>query len=155
MDNKPRFIFYLSGVFLLSVAITLFTSEFLSKVNDPSFTGMLFLLGFGLIYMNLIFATSRRFMRRLDGASISPYILGAAVALPPVIWVNVYEAGLGSMFWLYIATIIIACGAGAFFGHRSGLKAQIVFQKNLQEYLNQDEKVPEDLKRPHDKINKN
>lgn len=137
MDNLPRLIFYLSGVVLISIAFTLFSSELLVKVADPSFTGTLFLLGFGLVYMNIIFVTSRRFMRRLEGSSNIPYLIALLVAAPPVIWVQIYDAGLGDSRLTFVITILLAAGLGAYFGHRAGLKAQAAFQESLQEYLDQ------------------
>ncbi|MEX0844017.1 MAG: hypothetical protein WD022_02005 [Balneolaceae bacterium] len=139
MDNLPRFIFYTSGVLITSAAFTLFTSEFLVKINDPSYVGLLFLLGFGLIYMSIVSVTGRRFMRRLRGPNPAPYIFGLLAAAPPLVWLQIYDAGLGNSDLTYMLTIIVACGLGAFLAHRAGLKAQIKFQKNLQEYLNQDD----------------
>lgn len=156
MDNLPRLIFYLSGVLLLSSSFTLLTSEFMVKMNDPGIIGILFLLGYGLIYMNLTFISSRRFMRRLNGISNLPYLFGFTVGLPPVAWVHIYETGLyGASFWLFIITTIFACGLGAYFGQRAGMKAQFAFHESMKKYYTEDEKVPDDLKRPHDTLNKN
>ncbi|HKK26442.1 MAG TPA: hypothetical protein VJ941_12490 [Gracilimonas sp.] len=135
MDNIPRFAFYASGVFMTSAAFTLLSSEFLVKITDPSYVGILFLFGFGLVYMNILFVTGRRFMRRLQGASPVPYIFGLLVAIPPLLWVQIYEAGLGNARLTFQFVVIVACGLGALFGHRAGLKAQVQFQKDLQEYL--------------------
>lgn len=143
MDNLPRFIFYASGVFIISSAFTLFTSEFLTKVADPTYVGLLFLLGYGLVYMNLVFAPGRRFMRRLRGPNPAPYIFALMVALPPLVWVNIFDAGLGNAENTFIFTVIVACGLGAYFGHRSGQKAQVKFQQHLKEYLQQDESSSE------------
>lgn len=144
MDNLPRFIFYASAVFIVSAAFTLFSSEFLVKVSDPSYVGLLFLFGFGLVYLNIIFVMGRRFMRRLQGPNPVPYIFALLVAAPPLVWVQLYDAGLGEFRLTFMFTIIIACGLGAFLGHRAGLKAQVEFQANLREYLNQDRKTPDD-----------
>ena len=141
MDNIPRFAFYASGVFIISSAFTLLSSEFLIKITDPTFVGTLFLFGFGLVYMNIVFVTGRRFMRRLQGASPAPYIFGLLIAIPPLVWVQIYDAGLGDANLTFQFVVIVACGLGAFFGHRAGLKAQIQFQKNLQEYLKQEQNL--------------
>jgi hypothetical protein len=139
LDNIPRLIFYASGVLIISAAFTLFSSEFMSLINSPNFSGLLVLLGFGLVYMNIIFITGRRFMRRLQGPNPIPYIFGLLVAIPPLVWVQIYDAGLGNSKLTFMFTIIIACGTGAYFGHRAGLKAQAKFQENMQEFLNQDD----------------
>ena len=140
---------------MLSAAFTLISSEFLSLINTPGYMGLLVLLAFGLVYMNLVFITGRRFMRRLQGPNPVPYVFALLVAAPPLVWVQIYDAGLGESQLTFLFTVIVACGLGAYFGHRAGLKAQIKFQQNLKEYLNQDEKTPDDLKRSHDNLNKN
>lgn len=148
MDNIPRLIFYSSGVFIISAAFTLLSSDLLPRIADPSYLGLLFLFGFGLVYLNVVFVTGRRFMRRLRGANPVPYIFGLLVALPPLIWVEIYDAGLTNAKLTFQFTVIVACGLGAFLGHRTGLKAQIKFQQNIQDYLDQDQKL-------HDNSNQN
>ncbi|GAB5410192.1 MAG: hypothetical protein BalsKO_25570 [Balneolaceae bacterium] len=147
MDNLPRFSFYLSGVFIISSAFTLFTSELLFLLADQSIKGTAFLIGFGLVYMNIVFVTSRRFMRRLEGVSPAPIIFGTLVAIAPVVWIFIYDSGLDSTQRIVFAVVIIlGCGLGTHFGHRAGLKAQIVFQQRLEEYLRSSGQLPDDSK---------
>lgn len=156
MDNLPRLLFYFSGILLLSSAFTLLSSEFMVKMNDPGIVGILFLLGYGLVYMNLTFISARRFLRRLDGSSYIPYVFAALIALPPLVWIHVYDTGLyGSSFWLFIVVILFGTALGAWFGHSAGLKAQAEFKESMRKYFEEQGKVPDDLKRPHDTINKN
>jgi len=156
LDNLPRFSFYLSGVFITSAAFTLFSSELLFLLNDPSLKGTAFLLGFGLVYMNIVFVTSRRFMRRLDGKSIAPIIFGFLVGITPIVWIFIYESGLDSnQRILFVIVILIGCGLGAHFGHRTGLKAQVVFQQKLKEFLRSSGHLPDDSTESHDNLNKN
>lgn len=150
MDNLPRFSFYLSGVFIVSAAFTLFSSELLFLLNDPSWKGTAFLIGYGLVYTNIVFVTSRRFMRRLEGASATPIIFGTLVAIAPVVWIFIYDSPLDiSQRILFAIIVIVGCGLGAHFGHRAGLKAQFEFQKKLEEYLRSSGQLPDD------KLNKN
>lgn len=156
MDNLPRFSFYLSGVLIISSAFTLFTSELLFLLADQSWKGTAFLIGFGLVYMNIVFVTSRRFMRRLEGASAAPIIFGILVALAPVIWIFIYNSGLDTTQQILFAIIIaLGCGLGTHFGHKAGLKAQIAFQQKLEEYLRSSGQLPDDAKSPDENLNKN
>lgn len=156
MDNLPRFAFYLSGVLIVSSAFTLFSSELLFLLNDPSFKGTAFLIGFGFVYMNIVFVTSRRFMRRLDGKSIAPFIFGTIVALAPVIWIFIYDAGIDdSQRLVYAIVILVGCGLGAHFGLKAGLKAQLIFQQKLEEYLRNTNQLPDELEETNDNLNKN
>ncbi|MEO1020898.1 MAG: hypothetical protein AAFW89_00025 [Bacteroidota bacterium] len=155
MDNLPRFFFYVTGLILVSSSLILFTSELLPLVNDTGTRGLIVLLGYGFCYMNIVLVSSRRFMRRLDGSSVGPYLLGFIVFLPPACWVFIYEAIYGSALFLFLATLMLACGAGAYAGHKIGLKAQIKFQEQIRKYLARDGRLPEELQRPHDQLNKN
>ncbi len=80
-------------------------------------------------------------MRRLQGASMVPYIFAVAVFIPPAFWVFVYEGGQATSPFLFISMLVIACGAGAWFGHNMGLKAQIKFQDDLRIYLEREERL--------------
>ena len=156
MDNLPRFAFYASGIFLISAAFTLFSSELLVKVTDPTWVGTVWLIGYGLVYMNIVFVSSRRFMRRLNGASPAPIIFGVLVAIMPVVWIFIYNSPLDTQQRIIFAIVAaLACGLGAHFGHKAGLKAQVVFKQKLEEYLKRTGQLPKDLQRPHDNLNKN
>lgn len=144
MDNTPRFIFYLSGLLIVSGAFTLLTSDILQRVNDGTTFGTIVFFIFGLVYMNMVSITSRRYMRRLNGSSMAPYVFAIFIFLPPAIWVNVYQAGTATSPAVYIPMLLVACGAGAYFGHRLGLKAQIKFQENLEAYFAQDKRLHSD-----------
>ena len=141
MDNLPRFIFYLSGILIISGAFTLLTSDLLPRVNNGTALGTSLFFIFGLVYMNMVTITSRRFMRRLDEPTVAPYVFAIFIFLPPAIWVTMYQGGAATSPTVYILMLLVACGTGAYFGHRLGLKAQIQFQENLKAYFEQDSRL--------------
>lgn len=144
MDNLPRFIFYLTGLLIISGAFTLLTSDLLTRVNDGTTIGTIIFFFFGLVYMNMVMITSRRFMRRLDGPSVAPYVFAILIFLPPAVWVTIYQGGTATSPTVYIPMLLVACGIGAYFGNRIGLKAQITFQENLRAYFEQDKRLHSD-----------
>ncbi|MCG8371889.1 MAG: hypothetical protein MI700_00055 [Balneolales bacterium] len=156
MDNIPRFLVYASGIFIISSTFTLFTSELLFKIADPGWVGTAFLLGYTLVYMNIVFVISRRFMRRLEGSSITPYLFAVLTSGFPVLWIFMYDAGFTpGLQSLFAFTCLLGTFAGAYLGHRAGLKAQVIFQEKLIEYLRNTGQLPDELKRAHDNLNKN
>lgn len=144
MNNLPRFIFYISGILIISGAFTLITSDILPRVNDGTTFGTIIFFFFGLVYMNMVTITSRRFMRRLEGPSVAPYVFAIFVFLPPAVWVNIYQDGTATSPAVFIPMLLVACGTGAYFGNRLGLKAQISFQENLKAYFEQDKRLHSD-----------
>ena len=148
MDNLPRLSFYLSGTLIVSSAFTLLTNDLIPKVNEQGLIGFLFLIGFGLIYMNITFVISRRFMRRLDGPSNLPFVFGFLVAIVPTFWsFIIYEGIFENLPLLYLGNIIFTCFLGGGVGQKAGIKAQIVFKEQLYEYLQKSGQLPEDLKK--------
>lgn len=141
MNNLPRILFYITGLMFISASFILFTSDLLKKVNDGTTTGTIIFFIYGLVFMNMIAISSKRYMRRLQGSSVAPYIFAAVVFIPPAFWVLVYEGGEATSPFLFISMLIIACGAGAWFGHNMGLKAQIKFQDDLRIYLEREERL--------------
>lgn len=144
MDNLPRFIFYITGILVISAGFTLISSDALPRINDGTTFGTILFFIMGLIYMNMVTAASRRFMRRLDGPSAAPYVFAIIIFLPPSIWVYIYQDGGATSPTVYIPMLLVACGTGAYFGHRLGLKAQIKFQENLKAYFEQDKRLHND-----------
>ena len=156
MDNLPRLSFYLSGTLIVSGTFTLLTNDLIPKISEQGLIGFLFLIGFGLIYMNITFVISRRFMRRLDGPSNLPFVFGFLVAIVPLFWSFIINEGIfESLPFVYLGTIIITCYLGGILGQKAGIKAQIIFKEQLYEYLRKSGQLPEDLKRAHDKLFKN
>ena len=95
-------------------------------------------------------------MRRLEGPSLAPVIFGVIVALMPIAWIFIYDSVLDMQQRIMFAVVVaLASGLGVFFGHKAGLKAQVVFRQKLHEYLKRSGQVPDDLKRSHDNLNKN
>ena len=155
MDNLPRLIFYLSSVILVSSAFILLSSDLLGKVNDGTTLGTILFFSYGLIYLNMVMITSRRYMRRLEGPNPVPYIFALLIAVPPAAWVHIYTGEMTVAPWTFGILILVSCFTGAYFGHRIGLKSQIRFREDLRKFFEQDGRLPEDLKRPHDSLNKN
>lgn len=155
MDNLPRFFFYLSGILIVTVAFTLFTSELLVLINNGTALGTILFFVFGLIYMNIVVITSRRFMRRLDGPTIAPYLFAIITFLPPSVWVYLYQGGANASPLLYVMMLLIACGTGAYFGHRLGIKAQIQFQDDLKKHFEQEERLRSDSPQTNTKPTEN
>jgi len=59
-------------------------------------------------------------------------------------WVNIYQDGQATSAAVYIPMLLVACGTGAYFGHRLGIKAQIKFKANLKAYFDQDKRLHSD-----------
>jgi hypothetical protein len=93
-------------------------------------------------------------MRRLEGPSAAPYVFAILIFLPPAIWVNVYQGGAATSPAVYIPMLLVACGTGAYFGHRLGLKAQLQFQENLRAYFEQDKRLHSDPSESEEKNSK-
>lgn len=135
-EQLPRMSFYLSGVMVISGAFTVFSSELFPYVLQSWFHTLGILLGLGLVYFNMIRVISRRYMRRLNGTSRMPWLFSVVIGGLPLFWIGIYDTAWPlSYHLLYVGIIILFSALGAWLGHRSGLHAQVDFQKQLSQYL--------------------
>jgi len=156
LNNVPRFFAYATGTLLIAAAIIVFSNQFISYTGRDDTLGLIALLAYGLVYLNLVFGVSRRFIRKLqEGKSTNiQYVFAALSLLPVLIWINVFDTGLGDSILLFHIVMIFACLLGGYFGHRSGLRQQEEFWNKVRDSYDGEE-LPDELKRPHDNLNKN
>jgi len=150
MENWARLFAYGTGVMVLGLAIIVFTESLLVFVNDPGWHGYVTLMGYGLIYLNLSYGVNRQFIRKkFRGYNLS-YFLATLIFIPPAVWVYVKDVGLYEARPLFLTVLLFACLLGAYFGIKSGIKKRNSYLKNVNKH-----DLPEDLRKPQDKINRN
>jgi hypothetical protein len=124
MQDGARFFAYTTWVLMISLAIIVFTNRFLVYITDPGLTGLLVLLGFGFIYLNLSYAVTRRFIRKTYHPTSLHYVLALLVYLPPALWIIIVNDQLQGSRFILLSVLAFACGLGSIYGHKSGLKKQ-------------------------------
>lgn len=122
MQDGARFFAYTTWVLMISLAIIVFTNRFLVLITDPGFTGLLVLLGFGFVYLNLSYAVTRRFIRKTFHPTALHYVLALLVYLPPALWIVIVNDQLEGSRFILLTVLAFACGLGSIYGHKSGIK---------------------------------
>lgn len=141
MQDKARFFAYSTWVIMISLAIMIFSDQFLHLVSQPGWLGLVVLLCFGLIYMNLAYNAIKRFIRKVPAPTQAHYALGVLIFLPPLCWVLFVRESITSSEMLLLAVLVLACGLGVFYGNRAGIRARYEYIQKLKEYQkNQKEK---------------
>lgn len=139
MQDKARFFAYSTWVIMISLAIIIFSDQFLHLVSEPGWLGLVVLLGVGLIYMNLAYSAIKRFIRKVPAPTQVHYALGGLIFLPPVCWILFVRETITTNEFLLLAVLALACGLGVFFGNRAGIRARYEYIQKLKEYQNQQE----------------
>lgn len=132
MQDTSRVFAYMTWVIMISLGIILTTNTFLGYVNDPSYIGLLALLGFGFIYLNFTYAVIKRFIKKVPAPTNMHYGLAAAIFLPPAIWILAISEEASGAELILIVILAFACGLGAFYGNRSGIKARYEYIQTLK-----------------------
>lgn len=134
MQDKARFFAYSTWALMISLTIILFTNQFLSMIAQPGWRGLLVLLAFGFVYMNLAFAAIKRYIRKVPAPTNLHYLLGFFVFLPPACWILISSSTITTDEILLVAVLALACGLGIFYGNRAGIKARYEYIQKLKEY---------------------
>lgn len=134
MKDKARFFAYSTWAIMISLAIIIFTNQFLSLVSQPGWKGLLLLLAFGFVYMNLTFAAIKRYIKKVPAPTQLHYLLGFFIFLPPVCWILLMSSAISTNEILLIAVLAVSCGLGIFYGNRAGIRARYEYIQKLKEY---------------------
>lgn len=152
MESWQRTFAYISGSIVFGLLIIIFTNSFLTYVNSPGWVGYVALFGFGLIFINLSYTLNRRYTKKLKHPSWISYLMATLLILPTLVWIYTKETALAEARMVFTLTTVFAVYLGAYYGIKGGVKRRADYLEKLRET---EEELPDDLKRPHDKINKN
>lgn len=144
MHNWQRIFAYVTGAIVFGLALILISQDYIQYVAREGTTGYLFLLGFGLIFLNLNFGMGRRFVIKAMRADWVCYVMAALTVLPSIFWVYTKDVGLGDAESLFIMTIVFAAFLGGYFGTRRGAVKREKYIRQLTEEEQRD--LPDDLK---------
>jgi uncharacterized membrane protein YoaK (UPF0700 family) len=154
--DYARLFAYATGSVFISFGAVLFTYNLMPFAMGYGWPGgIALLLGYGIIYFNLIFVITKRFIRRELTESKASLILMLITALPPMVFLvlNQLREPMPGLAYVLLG-VILGVAVGYHFGVRSGRRLQNEYLQKLKQLL--DEKgLPEELQRPHDKLNKN
>lgn len=152
MTNWQRIFAFVTGAIVFGLLIILISNSYIQYVAREGTTGYLFLFGFGLIYLNINFGISRRFtIKALDLDWVS-YLMAFLTILPTIFWVYTKDVGLGEAELLFVLTVIFSAFLGTYFGIRRGIVKR---QKYIQRLRDEEQELPDSLKRPHDHLSQN
>lgn len=152
MTNWQRVFAFVTGSIVFGLLLVLISHSYIQYVAREGSTGYLFLFGFGLIYLNLNFGVSRRFtIKALDMGWVC-YLMGLLSIAPTIFWVYTKDVGLGEAQLLFVLTLIFSAMLGAYFGIRRG---KVKREQYIQRLHDDEQDLPDSLKRPHDDLSQN
>ncbi|MFU8812799.1 MAG: hypothetical protein ACNA78_07505 [Balneolaceae bacterium] len=132
MQDLARFFAYLTGVIVVSMAIMLTSNRFLEFVSDPGWPGLATLLAFGFLYLNLAYASIKRYIRKVPAPTNLHYVLALFIFLPPAIWILSLSNYTEGSELILTLTLLFACGLGTFYGNRRGIRERYEFIQKLK-----------------------
>lgn len=153
LDHWQRVFAYTTGALVIGLLLIVFTNGFLVYVSEPGSTGYLVLLAYGFIFLNLGFGVNRRFALKSERVPALHYTLALLMVAPTLLWIFTKDTGLENQFFVFTATIIFAVFLGTYYGIKRGTAKRNAYLRQI--YEEQERDLPDNLKRPHDDLNKN
>jgi len=151
MENWQRAFAYSTFIMVIGLAIVIFSEEFVQFIQYPGWRGYAALFGYGIVYLNFAYVLTKRFVTKTAQFDNYAYVLAILMVSGPVFWTFLKDLKLlpyGQ--FLFIADITIASLTGAFFGIKQGLIKKKDYFRRIRE-----QQMENEMKRPHDNINKN
>ena len=151
MENWQRTFAYSTFIMVIGLAVIVFSETFVRFVQLPGWRGYTALFGYGIIYLNFSYVLTKRFVTKTSQFKEYAYILALLMVTGPIFWTFLKDLELMPYGqFLFAADITFASLTGAYFGIRRGLTKREEYVQRLKQ-----EQVENDMKRPHDNINKN
>ena len=152
MESIPRAFAYTSATLLTGVIIYMFTQNIIQFINHPGLIGILFSLGFLLIYLNVNYLYGKRYIRKTIEMEYFIYVMAFLLILPALVLSFMTEPFFGVRHQItYLILIFMGSLLGASFGNKKGRKLR---RKYFSEHLNQPD-IPEDLRHISKHLSKN
>jgi len=127
MQNGMRFFAYATWVMMLSGAIILVSNPFLSFINNPSWIGLAALLALGLLYLNLSYASIKRYITKTPSPTFLHYALAFLIYLPASFWIYFASETIEGSRFITLVVLAFAICLGAIYGQKNGMKARFRF----------------------------
>ena len=154
--DYPRLFAYATGSIFISFGAVLFTYNVMPFVMGYGWAGgLVLLIGYGIIYFNLNYLITKRFIRKELTESRGSFYLMLITALPPLIFLilNQLREPMPGLAYVLMG-VILGVAIGYRYGVRFGRKLQNEYLQKLKQILDE-QGLPDELQRPHDKLNKN
>lgn len=154
MNHWQRNFAYITGSIVIGLLLIVISNSYIEYAGQPGTTGYLVLIAFGLVYLNLAFGISRRFVIKAIDQNWVCYLMSFLVIAPTLLWVFTKNMGLGEAGRIYfVGTAIFAALLGTYYGIRRGIIKRAKYIQQLNEKEKRD--LPDDLKRPHNDVSQN
>lgn len=137
MQDGARFFAYATWTVMVSLAIILAGNPFLEYVSDPGWIGLVALLVFGFIYLNLSYAAIKRYIRKVPEPTNKHYLLALIIFLPAAIWIFLISESASGSELILIVILAFSCWLGAFYGNRAGIRARHEYVQKIKEMQNE------------------
>lgn len=153
MNNLYRNLAYGTGCLVIGLAVVVFTHGFIELADRQGFAGYFVLFAFGFAFFSLCFAMNRRFMLKSDRHISLNYSFSFLIIAPTLFWAFGNSPELDDTLLTFVLVVVLAALLGTYAGSRYGVAKRDSYKARTREQ--EEEPLPEDLKRPHDDISKN
>jgi hypothetical protein len=133
MQDSARLFAYATWVIMISLGIILASNPFLVYVSDPGWVGLATLLAIGFVYLNLSYAAIKRYITKVPEPTNNHITLAVIIFIPPAVWVYAISENVGGSELILTLVLAFACGLGAFYGNRAGIRARYEYVQKVKE----------------------
>lgn len=130
---------YSTSAFLLGATFFLFTSNLIQVTLQPGALGTIVLLGYGIIYGNMSYLLTRRYLRREHAFEGFSYAIGLLILFPALLLIEVQDEIFPTLSTklLYYGTIFLGTAIGTIRGRRKGymMREELMEKKKREQEL--------------------
>src|SRR5690554_4916227 len=124
MQDGARFFAYSTWAIMISLAIMIFSHQFLHLAESTFAALLIWGLIFGAMYFNITYSAIKRYIRKVPAPTNSYIALTVLIFIPPALWLM----SVGDFMAERDLVILVFLSAGVYLGmqtgHKQGIKAR-------------------------------
>lgn len=152
MEEFYRDFAYGTGCLVIGLAVVVFTHVFIKLADQVGSTGYFVLFAFGIAFFSLSFAINKRYILKSVRHMLVNYLFSFLIIAPTLVWAYFKTPELDDSRLTFFLVVVFVAFLGTYAGTRYGIDKRDAYLAQLKE---QEEQMPDDLKRPHDDLSNN
>lgn len=134
MQDGARFFAYSTWAVMISLAIMIFSYQFLGLTESSVTALFIWGLVFGAMYCNITYSAIKRYIKKVPAPTKSYIALAVLIFIPPALWMGMVGDFIAARDLVILAFLAAGVYLGMTIGHKQGIKVRYEYIQQLKRH---------------------
>lgn len=134
MLDGARFFAYSTWAILLSLAIMIFSYQFLHLTESTLTALLIWGVVFGALYFNITYSVIKRYIKKVPAPTKSYIALAVLIFIPPALWMILVGDFIAERDLVILLFLVAGVYLGMNIGHTKGIKVRYEYIQQIKQH---------------------